>query len=137
MVRTPQYDELYDQQNEAATDAERKTLIDQMQQLFYDQAPYHVLYYDDDAATPTGPTSSAAGRTSRPTAALPFFAYGSIDYTLLTDAERRRPRRPSPRQAPAPRRARRAVRRPRRRRQPGAQPRQPVDAASGSTTPLL
>ncbi len=43
-----QYDQLYDQQNQAATDAERKTFMDQMQQIFYDEAPYDILYYDNN-----------------------------------------------------------------------------------------
>ncbi|HMK08240.1 MAG TPA: ABC transporter substrate-binding protein [Anaerolineales bacterium] len=81
----PQYDQLYDQQLAATSDTDRKAIIDQMQLLFYQQAPYHVLWY---------PTNLDAYRTDRfggwrnqPTkTGVPFFGFGSANYTLLTDA---------------------------------------------------
>ncbi len=41
-----QYDQLYDQQLAAQSNEERKPILDQMQELFYTEAPYHILYYD-------------------------------------------------------------------------------------------
>ena len=76
-----QYDQLYDQQNQAGSDAERKMYMTQMQQLFYDEAPYHILYYDNNLdayhtdkfagwsyqPTQGGSRSSSTGRsTTRP-----------------------------------------------------------------------
>jgi len=81
----PQYDTLYDQQNEAATDAERKTYMDQMQQIFYDAAPYDILYYDNNLDAYH--TDKFAGWQNQPVqGGAPFFQDGSINYTLLTDA---------------------------------------------------
>ena len=45
---TRTYDALYAQQTLAKTPQERKAIVDQMQQMFYEQAPYHILYYDDN-----------------------------------------------------------------------------------------
>ena len=44
----PDYDKLYEQQLLAKTPEERKAIVDQMQQMWYDAAPYHILYYDDN-----------------------------------------------------------------------------------------
>ena len=61
----PRYDELIDAPGQSEKDAtKRKAYIDEMQQLAYDQAPYHVLFYDA-ACTRTGPTGSGAGTSSR------------------------------------------------------------------------
>jgi peptide/nickel transport system substrate-binding protein len=80
-----QYDQLYDEQNQAATDAERKTYMDQMQQIFYDQAPYDILYYDNNLDAYH--TDKFAGWQNQPVVGgAPFFQDGSINYTLLTDA---------------------------------------------------
>ena len=80
-----QYDQLYDQQNQAATDADRKAAMDQMQQIFYDQAPYDILYYDNNLDAYH--TDKFAGWQNQPVVGgAPFFQDGSINYTLLTDA---------------------------------------------------
>ena len=91
-----------------------------MQQLAYDQAPYHVLFYD--AALHAYRTDKFGGWTLQPTeGGLPFFAYGARDYSLLTA--------PAPAATPEP-----SLQAPasgwtglvdgrRRCRQPGAQPR--------------
>ena len=42
---TPEYDKLYTQQSETIDTAARKTLIDRMQQIAYEQSPYSVLAY--------------------------------------------------------------------------------------------
>ena len=42
---TPEYDRLYTEQSRTIDPAQRKTLIDQMQQIVYEQSPYSVLAY--------------------------------------------------------------------------------------------
>ena len=42
---TPEYDKLYAQQSQTIDPAKRKTLVDQMQQIAYEQSPYSVLAY--------------------------------------------------------------------------------------------
>ena len=42
---TPEYDELYTRQSQTIDQTERKTLIDRMQQIAYEQSPYSVLAY--------------------------------------------------------------------------------------------
>jgi len=42
---TPQYDQLYTRQAQTIDPTERKALIDQMQQITYEQSPYSVLAY--------------------------------------------------------------------------------------------
>ena len=93
----PQYDALYTQQNEAATPDARKPLIAQMQQLFYDQAPYQVLYYDDELHVYR--TDKFGGWQNQPTdGGTPLFVNGTINYTKLTLAGAATP---SPSQAEA------------------------------------
>ncbi len=85
-----QYDQLYDTQNQAPTDAARKAAMDQMQQIFYDQAPYDVLYYDNNLDAYH--TDKFAGWQNQPVeGGAPFFQDGSINYTLLTDATKATP----------------------------------------------
>ena len=101
----PQYDALYTQQNEAATPDARKTLMAQMQQLFYDQAPYQILYYDDELHVYR--TNKFGGWQNQPTdGGTPLFVNGTIDYTKLTLAGAATPvaelrRRPAPGRAAA------------------------------------
>lgn len=40
-----QYDELYDEQQHAMDETQRKQIVDQMQQILYSDVPYVVLYY--------------------------------------------------------------------------------------------
>ena len=42
---SPQYDELYSEQAATIDPAQRKTLIDEMQQIVYEQSPYVILAY--------------------------------------------------------------------------------------------
>ncbi len=80
------YDELFKQQNVATSDDERKTLLAEMQNLMYDEAPYHILYYD--ANLDVYRTDVFAGWQNQPTDnGVPLFGYGSLGYTLLTDAK--------------------------------------------------
>ena len=86
----PQYDALFDQQNQATNDADRKALITQMQQLFYDQAPYDILYYDN--SLDAYHTDKFAGWQTQPVVGgEPFFVDGSVNYTVLTDATKATP----------------------------------------------
>ena len=76
------YDALYTQQNEATTSDERKGFMTQMQQLFYDQAPYQILYYDDELHVYR--TDKFSNWKTQPTdGGTPFFVNGSINYTTL------------------------------------------------------
>jgi peptide/nickel transport system substrate-binding protein len=78
------YDSLYDQQLKATTADARKTILAQMQNLIYDQAPYDILYYDSNLAAYR--TDKFAGWQNMPPNGTPIFSYGTINYTLLTDA---------------------------------------------------
>ncbi|MEI8332880.1 MAG: ABC transporter substrate-binding protein [Chloroflexota bacterium] len=96
----PEYDALYQKQLEAATIEERKGYIAQMQQIFYDQAPYHVLYYDNELHAYR--TDKFANWKTQPLdGGTPFFVNGSLDYTLLTDAKATPTPAPSPSAAPS------------------------------------
>ena len=129
---TTDYDKLYDEQNLAPDDAQRKVLMDQLQNLFYDQAPYHILYYDDELDAYR--TDVFGGWQNQPLdTGVPLFTYGVSTTRFLTDAKavaiavavdrgtrsvrqrrRRPPRRPRPRRRTGTRhrrRPRRAVRR--------------------------
>jgi len=80
----PQYDQLYDQQNKAPDAATRKAILAQMQNLIYDQAPYHILFYDSNLDAYR--TDRFAGWANQPSNGTPLFSYSTINYTLLTDA---------------------------------------------------
>jgi len=99
LYSNPEYDRLFDEQNKAATDAQRKALIDQMQNIIYDQAPYDILFYDSNLHAYR--TDRFAGWTDQPVGnGVPLFGYGSLDYTLLTAAGAASPS-PSPSAAPS------------------------------------
>ncbi len=91
----PTYDTLFTQQNEAPDAATRKTLMAQMQQIMYDQAPYHILYYDNVLDVYRTDRFSN-WQTQPPTDGTPLFVNGSYNYTILTDATA------SPTPAPSP-----------------------------------
>lgn len=78
----PRYDELFTLQNEAETPEERKGYLDEMQQIMYDEAPYHILFYD--AALHAYRTDKFTGWQNQPDNGVPFFGYGSYGYTVLT-----------------------------------------------------
>ena len=85
LYSNPVYDKLFDEQNNATSDAQRKTLIDQMQNIMYDEAPYHILFYNSNLDAYR--TDRFAGWTDQPVGnGVPLFGYGSLDYTLLTAA---------------------------------------------------
>ncbi len=56
----------------------------QMQNIFYDDAPYHMLFYDDTLVAYR--TDRFAGWTNQPADGFPLFGYGSFGYPLLTVA---------------------------------------------------
>jgi peptide/nickel transport system substrate-binding protein len=81
----PRYDELFTAQLEATDETARKAAIDEMQQLFYDAACYHVLYYDSvlDAQR----TDKFTNWTNQPPdTGTPIFGYGYVGYMQLQDA---------------------------------------------------
>jgi peptide/nickel transport system substrate-binding protein len=79
------YDELYVLQNEAKTKEERKGYMTEIQQLFYDQAPYQILYYEDELHAYH--TDKFGNWQTQPSpGGTPFFVNGSINYTTLTAA---------------------------------------------------
>ncbi len=80
----PAYDKLYDQQLDAKTPEERKAIVDQMQQMWYDAAPYHILYYDDNLHAYR--TDKFGGWQNQPANGTPLFSYSILGETLLTDA---------------------------------------------------
>jgi peptide/nickel transport system substrate-binding protein len=79
----PEYDKLYDLQSTQAG-AERHATLAKMQNLIYDEAPYDILYYD--SALDVYRNDRFAGWQRMPADGTPFFTYGMLDYTLLTDA---------------------------------------------------
>jgi len=79
----PDYDALYDKQSAESGDARHATLA-QMQNLIYDEAPYDILYYDSNLDVYRN--DRFAGWQNQPADGTPFFTYGILDYTLLTDA---------------------------------------------------
>ena len=82
----PQYDQLFQQQKVATTEDARKALLAQMQQLVYNEAPYIILYYDSELHAYR--TDKFSGWTNQPPeTGTPLFGYGSIGYTMLTDAK--------------------------------------------------
>ncbi len=81
----PAYDKLYDEQNAATTADARKTILAQMQNMIYDQAVYDILYYDSNLAAYR--TDHFGGWQNQPLSnGTPLFTYGTLQYTLLTDA---------------------------------------------------
>jgi peptide/nickel transport system substrate-binding protein len=78
------YDQLFADQNKAADVDARHALMAQMQNIFYDDAPYHILFYEDTLVAYR--TDKFAGWTNQPSNGVPLFGYGSLDYTKLTDA---------------------------------------------------
>ena len=84
----------------------RKTILAQMQNLIYDEAPYDVLYYD--ANLDAYRTDRFAGWQNMPSNGTPLFTYGTLDYTHADRRDgggqrrRRAPSRPPRARRPAP-----------------------------------
>jgi peptide/nickel transport system substrate-binding protein len=81
----PTFDKLYDDQLAATSAEQRKPILDQMQNLIYDEAPYDILYYDSNLDA--WRTDKFANWQPQPsTTGTPMFTYSTRAYTLLTDA---------------------------------------------------
>jgi peptide/nickel transport system substrate-binding protein len=79
------YDELFLEQRAEGDPEARFEMIKEMQQIAYDEAPYIVMYYDSELHAYR--TDKFGGWTNQPPeTGTPLFGYGSIGYTLLTDA---------------------------------------------------
>jgi len=79
----PTYDQLYDTQSKQSGDARHATLA-QMQNLIYNEAPYDILYYDSNLDVYR--TDRFAGWQNMPASGTPMFTYGTLQYTILTNA---------------------------------------------------
>jgi peptide/nickel transport system substrate-binding protein len=77
------YDALYAKQLTEGGD-ERKATLAELQQYWYDQAPYHILYYDSNLDAYR--TDRIGGWQNQPGNGTPLFAYDTLGYTLLTAA---------------------------------------------------
>ncbi|HET9522051.1 MAG TPA: ABC transporter substrate-binding protein [Candidatus Limnocylindrales bacterium] len=81
----PEYDQMFLDQRRESDETKRKEILARMQNLVYDEAPYHILYYD--AELHAYRTDKFAGWTNQPSVGgTPLFGYGSFGYTKLTDA---------------------------------------------------
>ena len=79
------YDELFKLQQRATDVAQRHADIAEMQQLFYDQAAYHILYNDSELHAYR--TDKFSGWTNQPPdTGTPIFGYGYVGYLDLKDA---------------------------------------------------
>ncbi len=77
------YDELFELQQRATDEATRAGYIAEMQQIVYDEAPYHIPYYDSELHAYR--TDKFANWTNQPPeTGTPLFGYGPIGYTVLT-----------------------------------------------------
>jgi peptide/nickel transport system substrate-binding protein len=79
----PAYDKLYDTEATQAG-ADRHATLAQMQNLIYNEAPYDILYYDSNLDVYR--TDKFAGWQNMPANGTPMFTYGTLQYTLLTNA---------------------------------------------------
>jgi peptide/nickel transport system substrate-binding protein len=81
----PEYDALYEDQLVAPTAEARHAILEQMQNIVYDDAPYDILYYD--ANLEAYRTDRFAGWENQPSAnGTPLFTYSTLNYTKLTNA---------------------------------------------------
>ncbi|MEO8274290.1 MAG: LPXTG cell wall anchor domain-containing protein, partial [Chloroflexota bacterium] len=82
----PKYDQLFLDQQRAVDEATRKADIAEMQNLFYDAACYHVLYYDSELHAYR--TDKFSGWVNQPPdTGTPLFGFGYSGYMALTDAK--------------------------------------------------
>jgi len=95
------YDELFELQQKAVDPVERKGYITEMQEIFYRDAPYHVLYYDSELHAYR--TDRFGGWVNQPPeSGTPLFGYGPIGYTKLTLASEAGPSASAPASGEAP-----------------------------------
>jgi peptide/nickel transport system substrate-binding protein len=95
----PAYDALFTKWIESPTAEERKAAIAEMQQIIYDDAPYHIL--TNSAELHVYRSDKFANWKQMPVGTgTPFFVMGNLNYTLLTDATAVPP--PTPATSPTP-----------------------------------
>jgi peptide/nickel transport system substrate-binding protein len=82
------FDDLYAKQNTEGG-SERQATLAELQQYWYEQAPYHILYYD--ANLHAYRTDKFGGWQNQPKTGTPLFATGTLNYTLLTLASEASP----------------------------------------------
>jgi peptide/nickel transport system substrate-binding protein len=81
----PRYDELFELQRAEADPEQRHEYLAEMQNLVYDEAPYHILYYDSELHAYR--TDKFGGWVNQPAeTGTPLFGYGPYGYTQLTVA---------------------------------------------------
>jgi peptide/nickel transport system substrate-binding protein len=79
----PRFDELFELQRAEADPDKRLEYLTEIQNLVYDEAPYHILYYDSELHAYR--TDKFGGWTNQPTeGGTPLFGYGPIGYLKLT-----------------------------------------------------
>lgn len=86
----PRFDELFVQQGQSLDEAERKAMLQEMQELFYRDLPNIPLYYDSELHAYR--TDRFGGWQSQPPdTGTPLFGFGPIGYTKLTLASEAAP----------------------------------------------
>jgi peptide/nickel transport system substrate-binding protein len=82
----PAYDTLFDAQRRAPTLEERQPIIRELLDLAYDEAPYHILFYDDELHAHR--TDRFEGWTTQPrVGGVSLFTYGVQGYLDLLPAD--------------------------------------------------
>lgn len=127
-----QYDQLYEQQKNETDQTKRHDEIAQMQEIFYEQAPYHILYYGQNLHAYR--TEKFVGWQNQPANGVPLFGNGSFGYNVLQDASKVTP--PPPTQAPQQPAASGAGGSVAAASTPPTSP-NPVETSSGSSLPLI
>jgi len=81
----PDYDQMFLDQRAEQDPERRAQILADMQNLVYDEAPYHILYYD--AELHAYRTDKFGGWTNQPSqGGTPLFGYGPFGYTKRTAA---------------------------------------------------
>ena len=123
----PRYDELFELQRAEADEAQRLEYLTEMQNLVYDEAPYHILYYDSELHAYR--TDKFGGWVNQPEQnGTPLFGYGPFGYTKLAVASTEPSPAPSA-AAPSPGATTGA--------ETPAPSQAPVETASGSSNQIL
>jgi peptide/nickel transport system substrate-binding protein len=84
-----EYDRLYDLSKNELDVQKRKDEIRQMQEIFYDQAPYLITYYGQNLHAYR--TEKFVGWQNQPANGVPLFGNGSFGYNVLQDAAKASP----------------------------------------------
>jgi peptide/nickel transport system substrate-binding protein len=81
----PRYDELFVQQGQTLDAAERKAMLQEMQEIFYRELPNIPIYYDSELHAYREDNFTNWQRQP-PDTGTPLFGLGPVGYTLLTAA---------------------------------------------------